>query len=243
MTIETIAYLAGAMDADGCFSIKKTTQRKRNRGDCASTLYVPRVSIGQVQPTVPWLMRSTFGGLVYVSKPGTANSRPLHIYHASSKQAGDICRALLPHLRIKQERAQIVIDLHDWRTNHAVRRPTHWWASENPDWQSGPLITSDQVMQMLGYTGYRQVTQAIENGLLLALPLVRVGRGKMPRFPLGLLEYLVSLQGKGKHRRYILPPQYVARCEELYQSIRQMNCLGVHGTCVTHRTGHHAPAE
>jgi hypothetical protein len=243
MNTELVAYFAGALDADGWFTIHRSTQRKRNKGDCKSPVYSPRVGLGQVQEVVPRLLQEHFGGVVYLTKPSTVNSKPQFKYLASDSMAVRICEAVLPYLRIKGERAQVLLELNSWRTNFEVRRPTYWWLKENPDWRDGVMLTSQEVALILGYRSPELVTQAIANGLLITIHSGRTGNVAMKRIPEGLVHYLKSLQGTGKRKRYVLPKPYLDRCHGYWEQVKNMNKLGITGTALNHRTGHFAPIE
>src|SRR5689334_13199109 len=104
----TLAYLAGAMDADGHFTIKRSTQRKRNSGDCVLAVYSPRAGLGQVTPQVPELLKRCFGGTFRLQAPATENSRPLFKYLCSDRMAARLAHALMPYLRIKSQQAQLL---------------------------------------------------------------------------------------------------------------------------------------
>lgn len=243
VNITRLAYLAGAMDSDGCFTIKRSTHRKRRRGDCLSPSYFPRILFGQVQPEICELLKTTFGGHVVIQRPRTRNSLPMFKYSASCRQAAEASRAMIPHLILKKERAKILVELQEWQTRLETRRASYWWLRENPNWESGELIDAEEVASILGYSHPTCVTQALKNGTLVGIPYDRsFGSKGMKRFPRSLVEFLHSLKGRegGRHVRYVLPPQHLERCESLYQEIKRMNRLGINGTPVNHRTGYHA---
>ena len=58
----TLAYLAGAMDSDGCISVKRSTYAMRVRGDAGTPVFSERVIFKQVTPEIPTLLKELFGG-------------------------------------------------------------------------------------------------------------------------------------------------------------------------------------
>src|SRR6184192_74603 len=73
----TLAYLAGAMDSDGWFGIKRSTYHQRVRGDAVNPAYQERLGLKQVAPTVPTMLRNCFGGSLSQARGQTPNSKVL----------------------------------------------------------------------------------------------------------------------------------------------------------------------
>jgi hypothetical protein len=239
MKLTDLAYAAGAIDADGNITIKRTTQRMRTTGDCARACYSPRMSLGQVTPQVPEFLRKHFGGCVYITKPGTKNSRPLFKWMISDKTAASVCERIRPYLKIKTQQATAVMELQSLRLRRGERQLATWYAREHPGWKSEPLLTSAEVSALLGYSRPDCVSQAIENGTLLTTHRGAHGGSAIPRIPKGLVELLVAFKGKG--RKSITAPQFVAAQHAIYERVRGLNKLGINGTCVNSRTGHCTP--
>jgi hypothetical protein len=169
---EILAYLAGAMDSDGSFGIRRKTYSMRTRGDL-SPGYSERVGLKQVTPEVPQLLKETFGGGVGVSKPGTKNSRPLWHWGATDRIAADAAKALLPFLRIKKRQVELLLELRSTKDDSRYQRLAYWFEKENPDWRDMPLLTFTEVAARMGYKSLDIVCQAVSNGSLLALPYQR----------------------------------------------------------------------
>lgn len=103
----TLAYLAGAMDADGFF----TMSRKTIRG---STTYSEFIGLAQVDRTVPDMLQSRFGGYIQVRKrkgEQAENWRPLYYWGGTCRNAAAAVVALRPYLRIKARQADVLIAL------------------------------------------------------------------------------------------------------------------------------------
>lgn len=113
------AYLAGLMDGEGSFMIRKSFYRVRNKkyGDCKNPMYTPRVGVKNTNREVIELMKSIFGGhmskekRVYQSKNGHKRRKILYIYNAEHRIALNICEKLLPYLIIKKEQAKLLLEL------------------------------------------------------------------------------------------------------------------------------------
>lgn len=109
MDNELLAYLAGCMDSDGYFTIRRDTRSMRTDG--RTPTHVAMIGLRQVGPTVPHLLQATFGGHLHIAKSSAANGRPLHSWVATATKASAACVCLMPYLRIKPAQAQVLIDL------------------------------------------------------------------------------------------------------------------------------------
>lgn len=105
-----LSYLAGSIDADGSFTIR-VDKTMVNKGAAKFATYQEMISLKQVTPEVPHLLKETFGGCLYLQGPSVTKGRPLWTWHISSKKAARAVAALLPHLRIKRKQAQLLIEL------------------------------------------------------------------------------------------------------------------------------------
>lgn len=234
---ETLAYLAGAMDSDGHFSIKQSTYHMRVRKDAGNPVYSELIGLKQITPDVPDLLRQNFGGHTGIGKAQTPNSRPLFRYSGTDRVAANACAALLPYLRIKRRQASLLLELRESK-KAGYGQASYWFAKDFPDWQNGRLVTTSEAAKILGYKSILSVSQAVQNGSLLALP---PKNREYPRIPYDLLERIKEIQGNdGRSTR--LPPQLVAWRERLWKEAKELNKIGVHGTDVYHRTGAYAPA-
>ncbi len=238
MDIETLAYLAGAMDSDGFLTIKKSTYHRRVRMDAHNAVYSERMGLKQITPDIPHLLRDTFGGSLRLNKGGTENSRPLWGWEVTNLSAAEACRRLLPYLRVKRQQADILLELRTSKQGF-YEQAAYWFVLENPDWASGPLVTTTDAAKMLGHKDFRSTSQAISNGTLIALPYNHGGR-EVPRVPLALIELVKAQSGKDG-RAQVQAPQLIAWKERLFRQVQELNKIGINGTPIYHRTGPYLP--
>lgn len=107
----TLAYLAGVMDSDGYFTIKRSTYNIRKIKDSKNPHYCERVGIKQVQPEAIELIYENFGGYFHIEKPNTKNGKPLNSIQLSNLKAHKFIKAIHPFLRIKKRQADILLKL------------------------------------------------------------------------------------------------------------------------------------
>lgn len=115
-----IAYIAGLIDGEGYIGIKKDKgykcQERKTPG------FHARLQIRMVdEPAIKFIAES-LGGWYYKEKPNCANGRPLYCYQASDKKAGEICRTILPYLRIKKESANTLLQFRDLQSEGPKHR-------------------------------------------------------------------------------------------------------------------------
>jgi hypothetical protein len=104
-----LAYLAGAMDADGFFTMTKTRTKSKNT---TTVTICESVGLGQLQPTVPRMLQARFGGYIQVrSRPEGRNWRSLYYWCASTKCAALCAETLRPFLRVKAKQADLILAL------------------------------------------------------------------------------------------------------------------------------------
>lgn len=241
MTV-TLSYLAGAMDSDGCVSIKKSTYHIRVRKDSMNAVYSERLSLKQVTPQIPNLLCATFGGSVKLRASQSDNGKPLYVWAVTDCIAASAARALLPFLRVKNRQAELVLELRESK-DAKYRKFTYWFSLEHPDWRSGEMIIASEAMRILGYANRALLSQAVGNKSLLALPVPRGGHKEHARFPRAFVDaYAAFAATSSDNRGRRRPPQLIAWRENLWQKVRELNKIGLHGTPVYHRTGCFAPA-
>lgn len=108
---ELMAYLAGSVDSDGTIGIKRSTYAMRVTRDSASPSYSERLALRHVTPQVPTLLRRTFGGALYVTKPYAKMGRPLWSWQITDRKAVACALALLPFLIVKKAQAKNLLRL------------------------------------------------------------------------------------------------------------------------------------
>ena len=238
MKSEVLAYLAGAMDSDGCLTIKRSTYHQRVRGDAKNPVYQEKLHLRQTTPHVPDLLKDVFGGAIRTESPRTPNSKPMMCWECSDKQAATATQLLLPFLRIKKPQALLILELRETK-NSMYWQESYWFALEHPNWTQMELVTHEEAAQMLGHKGKGCVSQAIGNGTLLALPSDRKlwSKPRIPRLLVDRLAQNASSDGRAKVR----PRQLIEWRERLYQEVRELNKIGIDGTPIYHRTGYYAP--
>lgn len=239
----TLAYLAGAMDSDGHFSIKRNTYSMRVVNDSNQPSYSERVGLKQVTPQVPELLKGAFGGYLSFQKASTKNGKPLIGWSGSDRVAAECARSLLPYLRIKRNQVELLLELRATKEDPELRKMAYWFDRENPMWRKMPMITSLEVTKRMGYAGVEMVSQAVRNGSLLSLPFKYDGK-IVPRFPSKLVDILVEHQKKAKDNRgRCRPPQLVAWRERLWNEVRVLNKIGTGDHPISMRTGIYAPKK
>jgi len=110
---EIIIYLAGVMDADGYFTIKRSTYRVRKIGDSKNPLYYERVGIKQTSPEAIKLIHRYWGGYFRIENPSSKNGKPLYAIDLTNKKAHEFIKAIYPYLRIKKKQAKILLRLRE----------------------------------------------------------------------------------------------------------------------------------
>lgn len=102
-----LAYLAGVIDADGYVTATRSVHSGR-------TYVGAQVGITGSRREPHDLAARLFGGTVSAHRP-TRNPRHLTQYHwqRGGRRAVPAIRAVLPYLRVKALRAQLVLDLQD----------------------------------------------------------------------------------------------------------------------------------
>ena len=106
-----IAYLAGVMDSDGYFTIKKSTYNIRRFKDSKNPQYSEKCGIKQVQPQAVKFIYENFGGYYRIEKPSSKNGKPLNSISLTNRKAHIFIKTIYPYLRIKKSQAQILLKL------------------------------------------------------------------------------------------------------------------------------------
>jgi len=106
-----LAYLAGAMDSDGYFTIKRNTYSVRKLKNSKNPTYSEKCGIKQVSPEVVDLIYYHFGGARRIAKPNTKNGKSLYVSELTHTGAVRFIEAILPYLRIKKKQALIILKL------------------------------------------------------------------------------------------------------------------------------------
>jgi len=132
---EILAYLAGVMDSDGSFGIKKDGNHARagrnGKSEQINYSYRIRLAIAQVSLEAIALLQMTFGGSIRRSKPSTKNGKPMFRLDLFDRRAETATRALLPYLRIKKRQAELLLEVRKIKKQglkgiHLDRAKTRW---------------------------------------------------------------------------------------------------------------------
>ena len=233
-----MAYLSGAMDSDGYFSIRRSTYHCRVMKDATNATYSERIGLHQVTPDIPELLQQCFGGTCYLSKPQAENRRGLYRWTVTDLNAAKACAEMLPYLRVKHAQAKLLLEL---RESKAIGFHSHayWFKKAFPDWERLELISTNEAIRILGYRNRAMISQAIRTGTLVGLLCNRKNR-EAPRIPRILVDRLLGMKGKdGKCR--LMPTELIEWRERLCSDVRELNKTGVNGTPIYHRTGPYAP--
>lgn len=116
-----LAYLAGFIDGEGTIGLRRIV-RPKNRGGYS---YEPYIEAGNTDPLIIEYMHEVFGGdsrQRHVTLSG--NCKPiLYVWCTKCRSAIDVCRSLLPYLRMKRGRAEILVNAFLERPGMGGRRP------------------------------------------------------------------------------------------------------------------------
>lgn len=145
------AYLAGAMDSDGYFSIKKSTYGKRH-GLQRAPGYYPLVGIKQITAAIPDIMLEHFRGYRFTQKPSTPNGKPLEGWQGTNQIAVRLISVVRPYLKIKGEQADLLLKLnvirHRGKDGVFVGKQMGRWGKEMT--VRRPVYSEDTVAEMDG---------------------------------------------------------------------------------------------
>ncbi|MFQ5878779.1 MAG: hypothetical protein ACE5IZ_01190 [Dehalococcoidia bacterium] len=107
----TLAYLAGLLDADGYFTIKRNTYHVRIRGDARCPMFNERIGLKQTRPEGVALLHSLFGGYRNIQRGYSRHTKLLHGWQVTDAAAAKVAQAMLPFLRLKRQQAGLIIAL------------------------------------------------------------------------------------------------------------------------------------
>lgn len=104
LTSKDWAYIAGFMDADGCFYIN------RSEKGCVNPQYMGGTSCSNTNPLVPKWLRGILGGGCYHASGRGENHKDQYRWQLTGQKAIPFLKSVIPFLRMKQERAQLLLD-------------------------------------------------------------------------------------------------------------------------------------
>lgn len=143
------AYLAGVMDSDGWFTIKRDTYAMRVRGDAGCPIFQERLGIKQVTPQAIDMLYKEFGGYRRIEKPSTRRGKPLYAWSVVCQKAVDVVYDLLPYLRIKRPQAETLLALHKFkmqpRQGHRISTHLDRWGNMTDFRQA--VLSQEQILE------------------------------------------------------------------------------------------------
>lgn len=125
------AYIAGIMDADGCFMIFKH-KRKTKNGTSTRALafpktvegwsisYLPGVKIAMIEPeAINLILELGFGNMhIDGARKSRPNSKPIyHWYMRKKEKLIPFLEGIIPYLRVKKDRAKHILDFCNYLCN------------------------------------------------------------------------------------------------------------------------------
>lgn len=117
----TYAYLAGAIDADGFITIARQVRNTGDRYEHRPTYYNAKLGFTETSPIIPHLLKETFGGSCYEYQPKNPEHKRWYNWQIQNLKAGAAVRLLLPHLRLKRQQAELVIEFIDLAASQRKR--------------------------------------------------------------------------------------------------------------------------
>lgn len=111
MTKIELAYLAGAMDSDGFFTIKRNTYSVRVLKNSKNPSYSERIGIKQTCPIIVDIIFNNYGGYRSTQKPNTPNGKLLYSIDVRNKKAVKFINDVLPYLKIKKQQAELLLQM------------------------------------------------------------------------------------------------------------------------------------
>jgi hypothetical protein len=107
-TEEDYAYLAGLIDAEGCFRIKRSKPKNK-----PNPVYNITLEIGNTKfPIFPFLVER-FGGTVSFTQPKREKSKPVANWSIHALTLSKVIPTILPWLICKKDAAQKVMEFYD----------------------------------------------------------------------------------------------------------------------------------
>ena len=131
------AYIAGIMDADGCFMLtkhfRKTPEIRRwNTLEKRSCTYLPSVKISMIEPEAVFFVKDEMGfGEIRLSgaRPSRPNSKPIYQWcMRNKKNIIPFIEGVMPFLRVKKNRAVFLLNY--CKTVKDCASPYHGLSSE-----------------------------------------------------------------------------------------------------------------
>jgi len=105
------SYLAGCLDCDGYFTIKRSTYSMRVRNDATQPVFSEKIGLKQVSPEIVNMLTQYFGGYKRIEKPTAKKGKPLYAWSVSDRKAITLIKTLGDYLIIKHKQAMVLLEL------------------------------------------------------------------------------------------------------------------------------------
>jgi hypothetical protein len=102
LTEVEIAYFAGIIDGEGCFSLRPQV----GLGDA---VYVAALSVGNTDARLMQWIHQRFGGSLQLESRSNPKHQPVWRWVASSTDIDQILQRVLPYLVVKQRQAELFV--------------------------------------------------------------------------------------------------------------------------------------
>jgi hypothetical protein len=112
-----LAYVAGIVDGEGTIGISMT----KPYGSRVSPYFRSYCAVVMTDPTVPYFMYGLFGGSIHTYKGRQEQHKATTHWRSSGKITTEVCRLLLPYLKVKQHQAKLVIEFNERVRNCTTR--------------------------------------------------------------------------------------------------------------------------
>ena len=129
-----VAYLAGIVDGEGAFTIRKKTYSN------GRTLYTPRITIGMNTAQPLDLAYGFFGGSIRARQTTGSNVPYIFTWEVSCTKAKEAAKTILPFLRVKRKQACLLIDL---QTRIEIGKKNRSWSVKNGQNSIDPLSSHE----------------------------------------------------------------------------------------------------
>ena len=112
-----IWYMAGILDGEGYFGIKKSRQAK----ECLVPIYHERISVGMDCKEIIDLFHGFFGGTRYCKKERGLNHWR---WEVSDKRAAELCEFFKDYVIVKRKQLELILKLRESKNKKLKRVPS-----------------------------------------------------------------------------------------------------------------------
>ena len=113
---ETMAYLAGLFDGEGCITYKRYSQHRKGKPK-AYKFWRIRIEINMIdEPTINFVNRTFKCGALDYRPPYPHQNHGQYRWRCSHRDAWEVARALAPYSITKKDKLQQIVD-HYEKTN------------------------------------------------------------------------------------------------------------------------------